>query len=151
MISLRPASEADEKFLWLLRNDVAIRNALYLRRAASLSDYRRELGQILSDQTQKIYIVADNLVGDVGFVHLVENATHISLKIGISANDRGRGYGRQAVALTKQEYANMNLDVPLVVRIPPAYYKTYFFFEACGFVEVGVQLESKMLILEWKP
>lgn len=139
MLSIRPAKIEDANFLWVLRNDVAIRNASYNRKAISIENYQKELSEIVTDLNNTLFVVYQDKIGDVGFVSLKPKAVYVEIQVGIGTNDRGKGYGQQTIRLATTESIKVWKDKPVRARIRQDNYKAIFCFESCGYKDTSPQ------------
>ncbi len=103
MISLRPATAADSARLREWRNDPETVAASLSGRGVEPEEHQAWLTRVLADPAERLFIVESE--GEpVGQVRLQrhEDGT-LELHIGLAAEARGRGVGREALELAWQE------------------------------------------------
>ncbi len=130
MISLRPATAADSARLREWRNDPETVAASLSGRGVEAEEHHAWLTRVLADPAERLFIVESG--GEpVGQVRLERHEDEtLELHIGLAAEARGRGVGRQALELAWQEAGG-----PVTARVLRDNERSLRAFAAAGFLE----------------
>jgi RimJ/RimL family protein N-acetyltransferase len=136
-VTLRRARLEDAALLRAIRNDPQVRSASWSPAAVEPDEHRAWLARTLADATRRLYVVvADG--ADAGQVRLDRRPDGTAeISIDLLARSRGRGLGREAIALGRRA-ARDDLGVATVVAtIRAENAASQAAFAAAGFAESG--------------
>ena len=131
MISLRPATAADSTRLREWRNDPETIAASLSGRGVEPEEHETWVTRVLDDPAERLYIV-EREGEPIGQVRLQRHEDEtLELHIGLVAEARGQGLGREALKLAWQEAGGE----PVTARVLRDNERSLRAFAAAGFYE----------------
>jgi RimJ/RimL family protein N-acetyltransferase len=137
-VGVRPATEKDAELLWAWRNDPFVRENSFKTEPIEWGDHLKWFELRLSSPETRIYILdRDGLpVAQVRYERRNKEMAEIG-DISVSSGDRGKGYGKAALALTL-EMACAELSVRKIhAVVKPGNVASSKMFQSAGFTPMG--------------
>ena len=148
-VKLRVATLEDAPFLWMLRNDGAVRKSLEKQAEVGYDDYVTSLTAVLKESgTTEILVAIDPDEQPIGFVQLkywntdgseTNDAQHsfaATIFIGISRNYRGRGYGTATIVAASGRAVRIGVK-SIIARVKIDNYKALWSFDKANYRDSG--------------
>jgi RimJ/RimL family protein N-acetyltransferase len=139
-ISLRPATAADSRRLWELRNEETARRVSFDADVIPLDDHERWLAARLTQATQAtapIFMVGAPAAESIGYVRFDAVDGELRVSVALTPAARGRGLGplalREAVAALRAQGRRERV----VALIRPDNPRSLAAFRRAGFVVAG--------------
>lgn len=142
-VLLRPACEDDSERVWEWNFAPDVRARSVSTHFVTFAKHQVWFAKRLASADSPMWIIEENKLG-VGVVRLDPSVGYSKISIALTANARGRGVGKKAIAAACREWGK-----PIVAEIVPDNHASRVAFEACGFKKVATT--PTLLSYKWTP
>jgi RimJ/RimL family protein N-acetyltransferase len=136
-VSLRPATAADARRLWELRNEASVRRVSFSSEPIPFERHQRWLSARLDDAAAPIFMVSAPDAADVGYVRFDAAAGELQVSVALAPRARGHGLGPAALRAAVSAVRAAGRREPVVALVRPGNPQSLGAFLRAGFVPDG--------------
>lgn len=140
MVKIRSVTDADCRLLWEWVNDPDVRAASFVSDPIPWEEHVNWFRGKRADPNCHIYVVLDQddrPIGQVRFDIQSDSGGEVIISLHIAWDQRGRGYGGDALRLACEQFFKAARAQPIVAYIKPQNVASIRAFEKAGFLHQG--------------